>query len=87
MLSKLIPVAGDIREPNLGIRTVEMRNRIIEEVDVIVHSAANTGFDDRYDDILKINVTGTSRTLEIARSCKKLCIFLHVSTGMISIIY
>ncbi|KAI4312418.1 hypothetical protein MLD38_037228 [Melastoma candidum] len=84
MLSKLIPVAGDIMEPNLGIEDAEMMNRIIEEVDVIVHSAADTDFDSRYDAILRMNVVGTHRMLELAKNCKKLHVFMHVSTAFVN---
>ncbi|KAI4369736.1 hypothetical protein MLD38_018150 [Melastoma candidum] len=84
MLSKLIPVAGDIMEPNLGIKDAEMMNRIIEEVDVIVHSAADTDFDGRYDAILRMNVVGTHQMLELAKNCKKLHVFMHVSTAFVN---
>lgn len=47
MLSKLVAVAGNLREDGLGISpefAFEMKNT----VDVIVNSAGNTTFDERY---------------------------------------
>ena len=44
--SKLIPVVGNICEPNLGM-DINSANKIMEEVDVIVQSAASTTFFDR----------------------------------------
>jgi fatty acyl-CoA reductase len=44
---KLVPVVGDIREANLGI-TQELAHRIQDEVDIIVNSAGNTTFHERY---------------------------------------
>lgn len=46
MLSKLVPVVGNVCESNLGIddHTAEV---IAKEVDIIVNSAANTTFDER----------------------------------------
>ena len=47
MLSKLVPVIGNICESNLGLDE-DSSDAIIDEVDVIVNSAANTTFDERY---------------------------------------
>lgn len=48
MLSKLVAVAGNLIEDGLGINpesAFEMENA----VDVILHSAGNTTFDERYE--------------------------------------
>lgn len=50
MLSKLVPVVGNICEHNLGLDE-DISNVIEEEVDVIVNSAANTTFDERLPSI------------------------------------
>lgn len=47
MLSKLIPVVGDISESNLGLGDA-LVDFIANEVDIIVNSAANTTFDERH---------------------------------------
>lgn len=44
---KVIPVVSDIREANLGI-ALELAYKIAEEVDIIVNSAGNTNFDERF---------------------------------------
>lgn len=46
MLSKLVPVPGNVREHNLGINR-DLADEISREVDVIINSAANTTFDER----------------------------------------
>lgn len=46
MLSKLVPIVGDICETNLGLDE-DLSDVIADEVDVIVNSAANTTFDER----------------------------------------
>ena len=46
MLSKLVPVVGNICESNLGLDE-DLSEVIADEVDVIVNSAANTTFDER----------------------------------------
>lgn len=47
MLSKLAPVAGNVCESSLGIPE-DFAESIAKEVDIIVNSAANTAFDERY---------------------------------------
>jgi fatty acyl-CoA reductase len=46
MLSKLVPVVGNICEPDLGLDE-DSADVIAKEVDLIVNSAANTTFDER----------------------------------------
>lgn len=53
MLSKLVPVLGNVCEANLGIDQ-DTANMMAKEVDIIVNSAANTTFDERW--LLQINI-------------------------------
>lgn len=46
MTSKLVPVMGNMCEPDLGIANIELATRMAKEVDVIVNSAASTTFDE-----------------------------------------
>jgi fatty acyl-CoA reductase len=46
MLSKLVPVVGNICESDLGLDE-DSADVIAKEVDLIVNSAANTTFDER----------------------------------------
>ncbi|KAH7554239.1 hypothetical protein JRO89_XS12G0140500 [Xanthoceras sorbifolium] len=62
MLSKLVPVVGNVCESNLGLEG-DFADVIVKEVDVIVNSAANTTFDERLcptfiHDILTAYVNG-----------------------------
>ncbi|PSS36284.1 Fatty acyl-CoA reductase [Actinidia chinensis var. chinensis] len=83
MLSKLVPVLGNVCESNLGLEenTVEA---IAKEVNIIVNSAANTTFDERYDVALDINTGGPSRLMSLAKKCKKLKLFLQMSTAYVN---
>ena len=47
MMRKLVPVAGNVCESNLGMDP-HTANEIANEVDVIINSAANTTFDERF---------------------------------------
>ncbi|KAF7850250.1 hypothetical protein BT93_L5684 [Corymbia citriodora subsp. variegata] len=83
MLSKLVPVKGDIRESNMGIGD-NLLHQITQEVDVIINSAANTTLDERYDTALVTNTIAPSRLLSLAKNCKKLSLFLHLSTTYVN---
>ena len=47
MTRKLVPVAGNVCEPNLGMDP-DTANEIAKEVHVILNSTSNTNFDERY---------------------------------------
>lgn len=47
ILGKLIPIAGNVHETNLGMGIVTA-HQIAEEIDLIIDSAANTTFDERF---------------------------------------
>ncbi|CAG7905500.1 unnamed protein product [Brassica rapa] len=84
MKSKLIPVTGDIGEENLGMDS-ETADKISEEIDVIINTAGRTTFDDsRYDAALSVNALGPDRLLSFGEECKKLKLFLHVSTAFVT---
>ncbi|KAK4790297.1 hypothetical protein SAY86_017601 [Trapa natans] len=84
IMSKLVPVVGNMCEPNLGISDTELSTQMAAEVDVIVHAAANTLFDERYDVAINMNTQGALRILGFAMKCKKLQLFLHVSTAYVN---
>ncbi|CAA0829923.1 Fatty acyl-CoA reductase 2 [Striga hermonthica] len=83
MLSKLVPVVGNVCETNLGLDE-DAYTLMAKEVDVIINSAANTTFDERYDTALDINTGGPTRLMSFAKQCLKLKLFLQVSTGKLS---
>nr|XP_017254564.1 PREDICTED: fatty acyl-CoA reductase 2-like isoform X4 [Daucus carota subsp. sativus] len=83
VLAKLVPVVGNMRETNLGIKE-DVANLIEKEVDVIINSAATTTFDERFDVALDINTRGAARIVNFAKKCKKLKLYVHVSTAYAS---
>ncbi|RID47299.1 hypothetical protein BRARA_I03901 [Brassica rapa] len=83
MKSKLIPVVGDIGEDNLGIKS-QMACNIRDKIDVIISCAGRTTFDDRYDSALNVNALGPGRLLSFGKGCKKLKLFLHISTAYVT---
>ncbi|KAJ4971515.1 hypothetical protein NE237_004614 [Protea cynaroides] len=83
ILSKLVPVVGNVCESNLGIEE-DVAELIAGEVEIIINSAANTTFDERYDVALDVNTRGPSRLIGFAKRCQKLKLFLQVSTAYVN---
>ncbi|KAI5388813.1 hypothetical protein KIW84_074467 [Lathyrus oleraceus] len=44
---KVVAIAGDVAIENLGIKDEKLKNEIFQGIDVLVHSAATTKFDER----------------------------------------
>ncbi|PIA59374.1 hypothetical protein AQUCO_00400330v1 [Aquilegia coerulea] len=83
LLSKLVPVIGNLCESNLGME-MEISEQLANEVDIIINSGGNTTFDESFDVSLSTNTLGPCRFLSFAKRCKKLMLFLHVSTAYVN---
>ncbi len=78
---KLVAVGGDIAKENLGIAESEVE-RLREQVDVVINSAAVVSFDAPLDSALELNIFGALRVTKFAASCKH-AILIHVSTAYV----
>ncbi|KAE8701678.1 Fatty acyl-CoA reductase 2 [Hibiscus syriacus] len=83
MLSKLVPVVENVCESDLGL-DADVAELIAKEVDIIMNSVANTTFDERYDVAMDINTKGACHLMGFAKKCKKLKLFLQVSTAYVN---
>lgn len=77
---KVKALQGDLGSDNLGL-SVEDRQKIVEEVNIIFHNGANVKFSERVHVTLNVNVFGTKRMLDLAQSCKNLQVFMYVSSA------
>ncbi|XP_013176194.1 PREDICTED: fatty acyl-CoA reductase 1 [Papilio xuthus] len=80
LLAKMHIVTGDVIEPDLGLNDND-RQFIIQEVNFIIHAAATIRFDEELRKAVLLNVRGTKLILELAKECKNLKLFFHVSTA------
>lgn len=67
----------------LGLKP-EDRALLVEEVEVILNSAASINFMEPLRDALQINFFGALRMLDLAHECKKLICFTHVSSTYVN---
>ncbi|KAF7121107.1 hypothetical protein RHSIM_Rhsim13G0109500 [Rhododendron simsii] len=81
---KVIPVSGDVTSEDLiSLEKSDLRDELWRDIDVIVHSAATTKFDERYDIAMGINVMGAMHVLNFAKKCTNIKMLLHVSTAYV----
>ena len=79
----MIPIKGDLVLEGLGMDP-EVRQVLIQDLEVIINSAASINFDDPIREALKINYFGAQRILELAHECKNLLCVHHVSTAFVT---
>ncbi|KAI4502228.1 hypothetical protein M0802_002910 [Mischocyttarus mexicanus] len=70
-LSKIVPVAGDVTEQELGISEVD-RQTLIQCVSIVFHSAATVKFDEALKLSVTINILGTQRLIQLCHRMHKL---------------
>ncbi|RZC37876.1 NAD binding 4, Sterile, Epimerase, Polysacc synt 2, and/or 3Beta HSD domain containing protein [Asbolus verrucosus] len=80
IFAKVEAIPGDISAPDLDISESD-RERLTEEVQFIYHSAATVKFDEKFKTAVLLNVRGTKLMLDLAKQCKNLMIFCHLSTA------
>lgn len=78
--SKLRIINGDIEEEGLGISEAD-RAYIVENAEIIIHSAATVQFDEVLLKAITINLRGTKSMLDLAKDVKNLLNFVHISTA------
>jgi len=72
-------VSGDLTQEGLGLSD-ENRRLITESCSVIINCAASIDFDLVLDESIEINIRGALRMQQLAKECKNLKSFCHVST-------
>ncbi|TDG39987.1 hypothetical protein AWZ03_013592 [Drosophila navojoa] len=79
-LDRVIGINGDCAEPDLGIRAVD-RKLLLQQVELVVHSAATVSFVEPLHVALDINTRATRCMLQLAKQMPRLVAFVHISTA------
>ncbi|KAI4461604.1 male sterility protein 2-related [Holotrichia oblita] len=79
IMKKIIPIAGDLSEDNLGISEKD-KLELINEVSIVFHLAATLKLEADVKNAVKLNTEGTLHVLELCKQFKQLEVFLHSST-------
>ncbi|MED6205243.1 hypothetical protein PIB30_016036 [Stylosanthes scabra] len=80
---KVVAVAGDVSLHNFGIKDQTLFENMLQDIEIIVHSAATTWWDERYDVAMNTNIMGAYNTLNFAKMCPTIQVYLHVSTAYV----
>ncbi|XP_048488006.1 fatty acyl-CoA reductase 1 isoform X2 [Plutella xylostella] len=80
LLEKMVIVAGDCQLPDLGVSASD-RQMLSDCVHIVIHAAATIRFDEELKKAVLLNVRGTKLVVELAKECKKLELFIHISTA------
>lgn len=83
IFKKLLPIQGDVGEENLGI-SPEDRTTLINNVNVIIHSAATLDFNESLKPTVNTNLLGTRRVVELAGQIQNLSALVHVSSAYVN---
>lgn len=79
---KIIPVLGNLQDA--GLTAMLKENKQLQDVDVIIHSAANTSFSRIYNTVVEdVNITGLEKILLWAKELPRLQVFLYIGTATI----
>ena len=78
---RIIPVLGDICKENFGLSS-EMLDKIADDIDIVINSAANVAHFGKYENFYKTNVSSVKYMLEFCEKYNKK--FYHISTTGVS---
>lgn len=83
-LSKIHLVDGDVSIEGLGMKPEDAKN-IAQNVNYVIHSAANVSLDDPIQKTLMNNYVSTRNVLKICEGIVKLRAYVHISTAFVNI--
>jgi nucleoside-diphosphate-sugar epimerase len=82
MRRTVVPVAGDMSQPKLGLAD-DVYDELIASVDIVINSAASVAFDAPLDEALRHNTLSVRHGAEFARACRS-AVLVQVSTAYVA---
>lgn len=79
-MDRVRAIDGNTRELNVGLSD-DIRNELIDNVQIILHAAADVRFDNTLKELSLVNLRGTRELLHLAAECKHLHMFAYISTA------
>lgn len=83
IFKKLVPVAGDVGEENLGLSPAD-RQTLVSSINVVIHSAATLDFQASLKPTVFINLLGTRRVMDLCKESKNLVSVVHISSAYVN---
>lgn len=79
-MQRIRVVEGNTRSLGIGLDANDSAE-IIENVNIILHAAADVRFDNTLQELSLVNLRGTRELLKLAERCKRLHMFTYISTA------
>lgn len=79
-MTRIKIIEGDTSEANLGISDGD-RKAMIDNVEIVIHAAADVRFDKPLQELVLTNVRGTKALITLAEQMKNLIVFVYISTA------
>lgn len=83
IFNKLVAVSGDVGEENLGLSTAD-RTMLINNINVVIHSAATLDFQASLKPTVFINLMGTRKVMQLCQEVKNLTSMVHISSAFVN---
>lgn len=80
-LDRVRIVRGDLQKPCVGIEDVSTLQWLKEEIDIVIHAAADVRFNEPLYDLILCNLYGTRELLELSKQMRRLQVFVYMSTA------
>lgn len=74
-------VDGDLSKPHLGIDNANIRIELIQNIEIVIHAAADVRFNEPLSDLILCNLIGTRDLLDLAKQMVHLQVFVYMSTA------
>lgn len=79
-MKRICLIEGDLGQLNLGLSD-NQRQELIDNVDIVIHAAADVRFDKTLQQLCLSNVRGTREIIALVKEMKNLSIFAYISTA------
>ncbi|KAI8976058.1 male sterility protein-domain-containing protein [Pilobolus umbonatus] len=76
---KVVPLFGDLSQPNMDLSD-EDHALLLQNIDLIIHCAANMDGNESLKAAVKTNCLGTLQLLDLANKCKSVSGFIYLSS-------
>jgi len=83
IFSKLKAVTGDVGVEDLGLNSID-RQKLIDNVNIVIHSAATLDFQQTLRPTVNINLLGTRRVMQLSQQIRNLASVVHVSSAYVN---
>lgn len=79
VMSKIIPVFGDITKPNLGLNEIQLAK--VLQSNLVFHVAASLRLEYSLKPNVTLNLVGTKNVVDVSKKMSNLILMIHFSTG------